>query len=206
MLVKWLDDEVLNAFDGICYALDLEGNIVGVGPDNWNRFANLAGDTTPGARAVKRRNLFDFIAGDQVRDQLRDVMDKLISGTATDWVMPYRCDAPDTKRNMRISLRPIKNGEAVIGFLFQSVTLDESQRPPLDIFEFMKIEETLKKEGEFPLVSMCSYCQRVKDGLHTSGEWTEAETYYANGGTSRVRLSHGICPNCRETAIASFKS
>ena len=200
-----LDDDVLNAFDGICYIFDREGNILAVGPDNWSRFAESAGDTALNAQAVKRQNLFDFIAGEPVRKQIRQVMDTLISGKVADWVMPYRCDAPGIKRNMRISIRPIRDKESVIGFLFQSIVLDESQRPPLDIFDFAELEKKFEQQKKLPLVSMCSYCQRVRDKSHTDGEWADAENYYAKGGTSYVRLSHGICPNCIRTVRAAFR-
>jgi hypothetical protein len=145
-----LDDDVLNAFDGICHILDREGNILAVGPDNWSRFAESAGDTALNAQAVKRQNIFDFIAGEPVRKQIRQVMDTLISGKVADWVMPYRCDSPDTRRNMRISIRPIRDEESVTGFLFQSIVLDESQRPPLDIFDFAELEKKIRAAKETP--------------------------------------------------------
>ena len=199
------DDDILNLFDGICYRLDLEGNILAVGPGNWDRFVELTGDTGPQAQQVKQQNIFDFIAGDEVRSELRRVMDELISGDAADWVMPYRCDAPDTKRNMRMSIRPIRKTGTVVGFLFQSVLLDETQRPPLDIFDFSKVEAALEQVRKLPLVSMCSYCQKVKDKHHTGGQWVEAERYYAEGGSADVRLSHGICPDCKKVVWTSFR-
>ena len=205
MLISLLNDDVLGAFDGICYTLDRDATILAVGAENWNRFAESAGDPVLRAAAVKGQKLFDFIAGDQVQEQIGTVLDQLVSGKATDWVMPYRCDSPDIKRNSRLSIRPIKHEEAVTGFLVQSITLDETQRPPLDIFDFAKMYEVYREEKALPLVSMCSYCQQIKNQFHTGGQWAEADFYYAKGGKSRVRLSHGICPNCKKAVFASLR-
>ncbi len=196
MLLEKLNDEVLNAFEGICYTVDREGRILNVGGDNWDRFAEATGKTAPDAAGIKQRNLFDCIAGEAVRAQVREVMDELAAGKADRWIMPLRCDGPETKRTIRLSIRPVGERGSVDGFLYQSVTLDESERPPLDIFDFEAIRKRLEEDRALPLVTLCSYCQRVKDEVHTRGQWISAERYYARGGSSEVRLSHGICPPC----------
>ena len=86
-------------------------------------------------------------------------------------------------------------GEVQSGFLFQSVILGEAHRPPIDLFDFAGPERLRAQTKDLPIVSMCSYCQKVKDSHHAAGERLEAEEYYA-GGTSKVQINHGICSRC----------
>ncbi|WP_419903424.1 hypothetical protein [Kiloniella sp.] len=198
MKPKELANEILEVFEGLCYVLDLEGNILHVGTRRWNSFAddNSAKDLT--AEYVINKSIFDFISGDDVRKEIHQVLDELKGGEQSEWIMPYRCDSPDRKRNMRLSIASIKDDEIITGFIFQSITLDEEMRPPIDLFDFKAIENYLAKQRTLPLLRMCSFCERVRDSNITADNWTEAETYYAKGGSSQVRISHGICGMCRE--------
>jgi len=51
------------------------------------------------------------------------------------------------------------------------------------------------------IVKVCSYCHNVANDNHDDAApvaWITPEEYYQRGGTSEVRLSHGICPPCYE--------
>ena len=62
-------------------------------------------------------------------------------------------------------------------------------------------------ENDLPLLAMCSYCQRVAGSAdQEEREWIAAENYYRRGGSSRggssaVRISHGICPRCMKERV-----
>ncbi|HKK22509.1 MAG TPA: hypothetical protein VJ947_02395 [Pseudohaliea sp.] len=204
MLLNQLTDELLDAFDGICYTVEPDGRIAAIGPGNWDRFARTTGLNSPRAHDVRDRNLFEFIGGDEVGGHYRTIMQELRRPEFSEWVMHFRCDGPDRKRGIRLVVRPLREDETVTGYLFQSVVLEETLRPNLGILDFETLRRGLEHHRSRPLVTVCSYCQRVKDDSHTNEEWVTAERYYALGGDSRVRLSHGVCPPCYKDLSESF--
>ena len=81
----------------------------------------------------------------------------------------------------------------------QSIELESHQRPPIDLYD---VKEHRRRTGKFtslPLVVMCSWCLRVQSP--TGDCWITAENYYAAGGRSEVRISHGICEACVKIAF-----
>jgi hypothetical protein len=196
----------LEALDGISLATDVGGKIIAVGATNWNSFAVENGAPELLDRSVIGRSLFEFVSGADVQAKLRDVMRQLSVGTQRAWIMPFRCDAPGCRRNMRQSITPIYSTVTCQGFLLQSIELDSSHRPPIDLFDFREVEKRAAESTNLPTVLMCSWCQRIKCEHIAGNDWTEAEDYYAAGGRSRVRISHGICEGCAETAMRSNKS
>lgn len=204
MLLEQLTDDVLDAFDGICYAVSPDGRISGVGPENWNRFAESTGTKSLRPQEIRTRNLFEFIASEQVADHYRRIMEALRRPEVSEWVMHFRCDGPDRKRGIRLAIRPLREDDTLTGYVFQSVILEESLRPNLDILDFEALQRGVEQAAGRPLVMICSYCQRIKDENHTGGDWAPAEYYYARGGDSRVRLSHAVCPACCAAVEDSF--
>lgn len=97
---------------------------------------------------------------------------------------------------MRLAITPITRKGVREGLLIQSIVLSEEDRPRVDLFDFTDLERLLASTRDLPLITMCSYCQQVKDSDHTANEWVDAEHYYRAGGTSEVRIRHGICPTC----------
>jgi hypothetical protein len=96
-----------------------------------------------------------------------------------------------------VAITPLRLGAGVQCLLFQSLTVDELVRPPIDLFDFKAVSELIKGRRQLPIITLCSFCQRV-DRPATQGEpsWIDAEEYYRMGGTSDVRISHGLCPDC----------
>lgn len=86
----------------------------------------------------------------------------------------------------------MRNG-AIELVLFQSQVVDETLRPPIDLFDPTKLMQLMNANGKLPIITMCSICQRVQTNEPV---WVEAEEYYQQGGTSKVRVSHGLCPDC----------
>lgn len=56
------------------------------------------------------------------------------------------------------------------------------------------------------LVTICSYCRSVAwppAASKTERTWISAEEYRRLGGRSSRTVSHGICPDCYEKAVAA---
>lgn len=80
--------------------------------------------------------------------------------------------------------------------LYQSQQLSAVARPWMSVFEAERLLHRLRDEAKLPILSMCGFCQRIAWPSSTPAEWIEAEEYYARGGASDVRISHGVCRDC----------
>ncbi len=108
---------------------------------------------------------------------------------------------PDRHRNICQSLRPVFEGHICTGFIFCSFYQNSWQRPPMRLYDFKRLRRLEEENRDLPNVTMCSWCQRVQSSQIADGNYISAETYYAEGGRSEVRLSHGICEDCLETTL-----
>ena len=201
---------LIDGMDGIAYVVDAKGIIRMIGTRHWNAFAagNGGGGLVDGA-GVLGQDLFSIIAGDRVRDSYRRLFNGILAGDYASAALLSRCDSPGVRRALRISLTPLCHGGHVDGVLVQSVALSEDVRPPIDLFDFTALNADLAGDRARPLLSMCSYCQDVfypagSDEVH--GLWIPAEEYYRRGGTSNVRISHGICDPCWDRAARSVET
>ena len=190
--------------DGLVFVTERDGTICDIGTTNWDAFAKENGAPELQAKNVVGRNLFEFIQGEQVQDQFRKVLDTISTDPNWCWVLPYRCDSPGRERTMCQSLRPIFTDNVCTGFIFHSVEQASRQRPPIELFNFKAIEKAAAEDDSLPVVNMCSWCQRVQMDAIGGSDWLKAEDYYAAGGRTDVRLSHGICEQCEKTTIDPF--
>lgn len=193
---------LLDAMEGIAFVVDRSGLVVAAGSRNWNAFARSNGAPELDASAVVGRALFDFVSGGDVRRKLGTLMTRIAADPNGSTVIPFRCDSPGVRRNLRQSIRPIVHDERCTGFVFQSIELEARERPPIDLFDFRAIARRAEREASLPVVVMCSWCQRVRFPPITDGDWYDAEAYYGAGGGSEVSLSHSICDRC-ETMVGS---
>lgn len=193
---------VMDALAGVTYAVDLDGRILGIGRPGWRLFAleNHAVELADPDGLIGS-NLFDFISGDEVRAGYARMLERIRQGESQ-LTLPCRCDAPDIARDMRMIITPLKRGRAVRAFLFQSLPLSERSRPPISLFEFARYSD------EARLLAMCSLCERVcqapAEDCTDPLLWMDAERYYACGGTSEVRISHTVCPQCFHQWVQSM--
>jgi hypothetical protein len=192
----WELGDVLDAVDGIAYAVDLDYRISAVGRTRWNESATNNGAPELGATLMLGQNLFDFIQGDDVREIYRRSIEKTME-TLQPVALAMRCDSPEIRRELRLAITPLRTATIVRGVLFQSLAVDEQVRPPMDLFDFKALIDFTDAERLLPLVSLCSFCARVKQAASPAeSAWIDAEEYYQLGGTSKVRISHGLCPEC----------
>jgi len=195
---------LLDAMEGIAYVVRHDGLILGYGRPHWNRFAaenDGAGLLEP--EAVVGRNLFDAIAGPEVRARYRGWIDAVLKNRPGEpATLTTRCDSPTAKRELRLSISRIADAP-VPAVLFQSMVMAVESRPPLNIYDFEALRRALQARPDLPVVTLCSFCQRLRwppgarDPART--EWIEAELYYARGGRSEVAVSHGLCEDCLDT-------
>jgi hypothetical protein len=188
----WPLADVLNAIDGIAYVVDSRYHIIAIGAARWDAFAEANGAPELAGGAILGRNLLDLIQGDEVRDLYRRLLELAVSSEAPVSIAA-RCDSPDIRRELRLTLSPLQQAGSMRGILFQSLAVNERIRPPIDLYDFKAVMTAVKGRTHLPIVTICSFCQLVSvDGT----TWLEAEEYYRWGGSSDVRISHGVCPAC----------
>ena len=191
----------LNAMDGLAFEIDCSGSILAIGENNWNSFASENGAPELNADAVIGSNLFSHIEGAQVRDQIRQILERISHHPHWAWVLPFRCDAPDRHRNICQTLRPVFKGNVCTGFIFHSHYQYSWKRPAIGLYDFKRLQRLARENHDLPSLIMCSWCQRIQPSEADGGSWISTETYIAWGGPSDVRLSHGICEECLETIL-----
>jgi hypothetical protein len=189
-------EELLDAVDGIAYAVDAERRIVAVGRRRWDRFATENGAPELCADRVIGRNLLEFVSGPELQQAYRDLTDSVVS-TGEPVVVTAHCDSPGVARELRLSVAPLQLGEKRPGLLFQAQIVSGTARPRHDIFDFEALLTALITQADLPIVTMCSFCQQLRrPGSDGDEDWVTAEEYSRLGGTSRVRISHGMCADC----------
>lgn len=104
--------------------------------------------------------------------------------------IPFRCDSPDKRRFMEMKITHLNEGTIE----FTNSILGEEVRSSAPLLDPM-----------FPrnsqLIRMCGWCKKVK----TSTGWLEAEEAVIAlkifNEPSLPRITHGICPPCRDNLI-----
>jgi hypothetical protein len=189
-------DDFLDAVDGIACAVDADNRIIAVGRHRWDRFAVESGAPDLCAGNIVGRSLFEFVSGPGLRQAYQKAVDRIASTGEADVVVAH-CDRPGMARELRLSITPLRLGGERPGLLFQARIVGGTVRPRLDFSDVKVLLSALGGETDLPIVAMCSFCRLVRrPGSSEAEEWVTAEEYYRLGGTSRVRISHGICADC----------
>lgn len=188
--------EILDAFEDIIYITDTAGRILYVNSGPWKAFAHAnGGESIEAPESVLGRPLPDFLNGDSIREQFSTLFEQVRHGARQTIAYPFRCDAPDAVRFMRLRMSAIRNSSGEVqAILFQSTLLDEKEREAQAIME----AHSRTSDASAPVQVICAYCKR----LELQEQWVEAEEYTARGGSPSVRLSHGICPECAAVVLA----
>ncbi len=191
-----MDGSQLDMMDGLAFATDRDGSIQAVGENNWNVFAKENGASELRADQIVGQSIFRYIEGLQVQEQTRLILARISQDPNWCWVLPFRCDTPEKACEIRQYIRPVFEEHTCTGFLFHSIVHRSRPRPIVPLFDFKRLKRLTYQNSCLPIVMMCSWCQRVQSETPNKTSWVEAEDYYAAGGTSDVRLSHGICDDC----------
>lgn len=157
----------------------------------WDRFARENGVQDLNAGAVVGRRLGDFIADPGTRGIYKGLVERVLA--AGDRVrFAYRCDAPDRRRFMRMSMERVGPGLV----RFRSRILREEPRPAQPI-----LAPDIPRSAD--LVRMCGWCKKIE--LAGRG-WLEVEDYVRDpevwSEPPLPRVSHGMCPECQAEMLS----
>ncbi len=166
----------------ITYCLDRNDLITHVN-SAWAEFA-FANDAPEIANRVIGTELWRHLTGEEVILFYQDLM-TFVRRTGQVLTLPFRCDAADVRRQMRLTIEPLHEG----GLYFESHTLSEIPRRALHLFD----SSVPRTAEEAPL---CVICQRLQNG-----DWRDADQYAGRmGWTARSntpRVTHRVCEHCQ---------
>lgn len=169
----------------IVYRIDSRDRLIEV-DDGWRRFAEANRAWDLARDSILGRSLWDFLRDAETREIFSSLLDK-VRARQSALSFPLRCDSPDTRRYLRLTLSPIPDE----GVEFISETIRTEKRSRIGL-----LDVTGDKTKDF--VRICSWCKRVA----VPGGWTEVEFAIAILGlfdeSPLPQLSHSICPDCRD--------
>jgi hypothetical protein len=173
----------------LSYAIDEQDHLIRV-DDGYYRFAEENGWADAGSSLG--RSLWDYVAGSELV-KLQRLLVRRIRDEVGDVELPFRCDAPDVRReaDIRIVARP---GGRVVLFSARLRSEEEREIQPL-------LDPKVPRREE--MVEMCGWCDRFE----VDGEWVEVEEAAKRlelfNRSELPALSHGICPDCSEMLLAA---
>ena len=187
---------LLNALDGVCYLTDLEGRVVAVGEPGWTQALQPHGSNAWSGDRVIGRSLFEAMHGAEVPGAYRAIHARVATGERPHVAFEMRCDAPDVRRLLRMSISAVREPGRPPAVLYHSQVLSAVARPWMSLFEPERIVEMVRRDAGLPIVRICSICHLVAQSGEDRPAWVTAEAYYQSGGEADVRVSHGLCPDC----------
>ena len=183
----------MNDNSHILYRINARDEIVSVN-EQWSRFAVENGAPDIAADKIIGRNLWSFISGDTVEDFYRRILRQARGGQSIRFNL--RCDSPERRRLLELSIRPEKNGDVQ----FQSRTVWTRKKEP-------RIVLNKKIAGGDKLLIVCSWCGKI----NVAGKiWQKADEAVLSLGLFEIekqpQLSHGMCADCHQNATSGYKS
>ena len=107
----------------------------------------------------------------------------------------FRCDAPEKRRLLEMTINPGKDG----GLELESTPLWVQPRAPQKLLE----NRTASSPEKFLL--MCGWCKRINVG---DSQWEEVEDAVVRLGLferqESIQVSHGICPRCYDQVFKNL--
>ncbi len=189
---------LLNAMDGVSLILDTHLRITHVGERNWDDFfqQNAPEDLTSqatSAHEVIGQDFMSYVMGNTVKSTYTSLFNRVINHELEAIHVDYRCDAPEVRRDMRMSVTRIQLDDSPDCLLYQSILLSALPRPPVNLFGVPVTQD----DGD-DIVTLCSICARVAwpVGPSENREWISASEYYRRGGEEVHFVSHGFCRPC----------
>lgn len=167
----------------------------------WRTFASANGAPTLASSAVGT-SLWAHVSGTKTR-QLYEAVHATVRATGRSLTLPYRCDAPDERRWMTLTVHPLGGGQLQV----VSALVRREQRTPV-----LLLDATVPR-GDWPML-VCGWCNRVRTVSHAAFDrtkpapWQNVESVRAGmmGATALPRLMHDACPDCADevhTLLAS---
>lgn len=171
------------------HRIDREGRI-GFVNDAWLAFAAENGWHTSAAELLGSE-LMAFIVDAETR-LIYNMLINRVREAGREASFNYRCDSPDWRRFMEMRITNIRELDQVE---FRSRVLRLERREPVDLID----PSCAARSRE--ILTMCGWCKAVR----VEHAWIEVEQAVERLGilANQVlpRISHGICPDCRDRII-----
>jgi hypothetical protein len=139
------------------------------------------------------RLLWDYVAGHEMV-KLQRLLVRRIRDEVGDIELPFRCDGPGVRREMKIRIVARLGGRVV---LFSARMRSEEARDSPQLL----LDPDAPRSDE--MLEMCGWCDRFE----VDGEWVEVEEAALRlelfNRAELPALSHGICPDCNEMLLAA---
>jgi hypothetical protein len=175
----------------ITYRVDAEDRLCAVN-EEWDRFARDNGAPGLAGGGALGRPLWDFITDAATAHLYRRLLERARQGRESSF--GFRCDSPDRKRWLRMTMSPA--GDGGVDFAVDAVRVET--RPPL-----AALDAGCARAGE--AVKLCGWCKRFPVGR----EWLEAEDAVPRlglmGEGTAPPLTHGLCPECEARMNAELE-
>ncbi|HTH46985.1 MAG TPA: hypothetical protein VMB21_05700 [Candidatus Limnocylindria bacterium] len=166
------------------YRIDAQDRVSFANGD-WYAFARENGASELTASALIGRPLSDFLCHTETKHLLEILIQK-VRRTQMTMVLPYRCDSPDCRRFMELTVLPLPQSEVE----FRSRILREERREAVRLLG----ADTARTEAS---LTMCGWCKKI---ALPDGRWEEVEVAVAEldlfAAPSLPQIFHDICPQC----------
>lgn len=176
--------------EALSYAIDEHDHLIKV-DEGYYSFAEENGWEE--ATTSLGRSLWDYVAGHKMVKLQRLLVRRIRDGVG-DVELPFRCDGPGVRREMKIRIVARPGGRVV---LFSARLRSEEAR---DLPQRLLDPATPRGED---VLEMCGWCDRFE----VDGEWVEVEEAARRlelfNRPELPVLSHGICPDCNEMLLAA---
>ena len=172
------------------YWIDRDNSIIRTN-EHWDQFAmDNDGAGTLSAK-VTGKSLLRFIDGDSTKM----LIEAMITGSRVSkkvYTRNYRCDSPEKKRLMTMSIVPEGNGIIRI----DNEVIHESQ--------FEVVRKILPSVLGKTFLPRCTVCNRIK----YEENWHEPDAAILNPlfVDNALRAAHTVCPACRESTLTRLKA
>lgn len=165
------------------YIIDQHDLITSVS-SGWDGFALENDAEHLVATNVIGRSLWEFVSDRDVQNLYLNLVNRLRLKNRQ-IRFKYRCDSPDLKRFMGMTIQPLPDKSVKFISRIERV---EKRRP----VEILKRKITHADQ----LLRMCSWCKKVS----LNGSWLEIETALSGSdifsGDNQLQLTHTICEEC----------
>jgi two-component system cell cycle sensor histidine kinase/response regulator CckA len=175
----------------VTYQIDGRDRITSVS-DSWAPFA-IANDGASAATNVIGSPLWNFVSDATTQHVYRDLIARVRGGRTV--AFSFRCDSPDLRRFMRMTMSPGPQGAVT----FDSLVVRTEARVALAVTALADYRKT-------DLMRVCGWCKRVA----VADEWLEVELAIDRlgllAGPPPSGITHGMCPACFARVMAATEA
>ena len=167
------------------YVIDADRKIVSVG-GAWEQFSADNGGHNLSLEEIKDKSIFDFVVGDSARLWL-DSLIRMALESNEPVQRPYRCDSPDTRRYMLMTIVPEESGLLTVQ---HALVAEEKRLPRVSI---TRRDQSTNEGSQL----QCSVCGKIKSGEH----WVEADEA-TQASELHLTVVNAICNQCGDDVQA----